>query len=282
MIDQVRLIDLGSGTSSGVPVIGCSCETCRSDDPRDHRLRTAAAVCWVDPGGQDRVVLIDASPDLRQQVLRSGIRRCDAILFTHNHVDHTFGLDEVRRFNALQKSAIDVWAEPHTLEHLQRVYRHIFHKQDNVNDSFIATLTPHVLEQGQPIQIHGLSFEPIRLLHGNLPIVGFRIDAMGPKDDGLEDHLGCGALPLAWCTDVSVIPEESEARLQGLQTLFLDMLRERPHQTHMNCEQAIAAANRIGAQQTWFVHMAHQIRHAEVNATLPPGMGLAWDGLAVP
>lgn len=282
MIDQVRLIVLGSGTSSGVPVIGCTCDTCRSQDPRDQRLRTAAAVCWIDPDGHDRVVLIDASPDLRQQVLRYGIQRCDAILFTHNHVDHTFGLDEVRRFNVMQQSAIDIWAEPHTLDHLERVYRHIFHKQDNVNDSFIATLTPHHLEPGEPILLYGLRFEPIRLLHGNLPIVGFRLDVMEGSDGATHASQAPSPLPLAWCTDVSCIPQASEPRLQGLQTLFLDMLREQPHQTHMNCAQAIEAAQRLGAQQTWFVHMAHQIRHAAVDATLPQGMALAWDGLTVP
>ena len=272
MVERVRLIVLGSGTSAGVPVIGCECATCTSSDPRDQRLRTSAAVCWTDPDGQERVVLIDASPDLRQQVLRAGIGRCDGIFFTHNHVDHTFGLDEVRRFNVMQKASIDVWAEPHTLEHLERVYRHIFHKQHNVNDSFIASLDPRVLTPGQRVELHGLSFEPLRFQHGNLPILGFRIEPVAGE---------APPLPLAWCTDVSSIPDETRLRLDGLQTLFLDMLRERGHRTHLSCEQAVAEARSIGATRTWFVHMAHQIRHAQVDATLPNGMSLAWDGLVV-
>ena len=112
MIEDFSCIVLGSGTSAGVPAIGCACDVCRSSDPRDHRLRTAAAIRWVDPTGHSRVLLLDAGPDLRQQVLRAGFERCDGVLFTHNHVDHVFGLDEVRRFNALQRERIDVWAEP--------------------------------------------------------------------------------------------------------------------------------------------------------------------------
>jgi len=229
-------------------------------------------VCWTDPEGDERCVLIDASPDLRQQVLRAGITRCDGIFFTHNHVDHTFGLDEVRRFNVGQRTPIDIWGEPNTLSHLERVYRHIFHPQHNVNDSFIAAVRPHTLSPGESVTCFGLQIEPVRLMHGNLPILGFRIDA----DDGPD-----WPLPLAWCTDVSEIPEESRGRLMGLETLFLDMLRERPHGTHFSTEEAVREATSLGARRTWFVHMAHQIRHAEVDAALPEGMGLAWDGLTV-
>jgi len=269
---DVRCIVLGSGTSAGVPAIGCDCPTCTSDDPRDQRLRTCAAVCWVDPKGDDRVILIDASPDLRQQVLRAGITRCDGIFFTHNHVDHTFGLDEVRRFNVGQRAPIDLWAEPHTIEHLERVYSHIFAKHKNVNDSFIADVTVHTLLPGEPVELHGLRIEPLRFMHGNLPILGFRIEA----EDGPD-----GPLPLAWCTDVSDIPTHSRSRLQGLETLFLDMLRERRHDTHLNIEGAVKEATSIAARRTWFIHMAHQIKHAEVNDALPEGMALAFDGLTV-
>src|ERR1043165_1917487 len=128
----MRFTFLGTGTSAGVPAIGCECEVCTSTDPKDKRLRTAAAVTWTDLSGQARVVLLDAGPDLRTQALTQGLKRCDAILFTHNHVDHTFGLDEVRRFNAVMRTPIDVYAEDHTLEHLRRVYKHIFEKDRNV------------------------------------------------------------------------------------------------------------------------------------------------------
>ncbi|MCP4838908.1 MAG: MBL fold metallo-hydrolase [Planctomycetes bacterium] len=272
MITDARCIVLGSGTSAGVPTIGCDCETCLSDDPRDTRLRTAAAICWTDPDDCERTILIDASPDLRQQVLRAGITRCDGIFFTHNHVDHTFGLDEVRRFNVVQKTPIDIWAEPHTIEHLKRVYKHIFQKHENVNDSFIANVDVHPLSPGEPVELFGFRIEPLRFMHGNLPILGFRVEA----DDGQD-----WPFPLAWCTDVSDIPDETRPRLVGLETLFLDMLRERKHYTHLSRDDAVKEAYAIGARRTWFIHMAHQIKHANIDATLPEGMALAWDGLTV-
>ncbi|MEE2907870.1 MAG: MBL fold metallo-hydrolase [Planctomycetota bacterium] len=263
-----EFIVLGSGTSAGIPAIGCDCDVCRSSDSRDMRLRTSAAIRFIDAKDQPRTILIDASPDLRQQVLRAGIDRCDAILFTHNHVDHTFGLDEVRRFNVTMKAPIEIYAEQHTLDHLDRVYRHIFQRERNVNDSFVATLLTRELVPGQRLDLFGLEIETIRLLHGRLPVLGFRFEATQAVPP----------LPLAWCTDVSSIPPEAWPRLTGLRSLFLDMLRERHHPTHMNLDQAIEAAGMIGAEQTWFIHMAHQIAHAPIDAGLPPGMALAWDG----
>ncbi len=175
-----RFIFLGTGTSAGVPAIGCDCATCRSDDPRDRRLRTGGAVCWTDAAGHDRTVLIDATPDLRQQALAHGLRRCDAVLFTHNHVHHMWGLDEVRRYNAVMRAPIDVYAEPRTLEALRRVYQHVFEKEDNVNDSFVASLIPFEARVQEPIDLWGLRFEPLRHLHGRLPILGFRIEPSPP------------------------------------------------------------------------------------------------------
>jgi len=269
-ISDLEFIVLGTGTSAGIPAIGCDCEVCCSTDPHDQRLRTSAAIRFVDAGGTPRVILIDASPDLRQQVLRERIDRCDAILFTHNHVDHTFGLDEVRRFNAVMKSPIDIYAERHTHEHLGRVFKHIFQRDRNVNNSFVATLIAHEIHPDQAVDLYGLRVEPIRLMHGRLPIVGFRFEA---------DLGESTPLPLAWCTDVSSIPPETWPRLTGLRSLFLDMLRDRHHPTHLNRDQAIETAGRIGAGQTWFIHMAHDLSHAELEASLPAGMDPAWDGL---
>src|SRR5262252_10326796 len=150
----MQFLFLGTGTSAGVPAIGCACAVCTSADPRDQRLRTAAAVQFTDPTGQARTILLDASPARRQQALRAGLTRCDAVLFTHNHVDHTFGLDEVRRFNATMNKPIDIYAEPRTLEHLHRVYQHIFDRQNNVNDSFVATLVPHRLAPEEPLTLY--------------------------------------------------------------------------------------------------------------------------------
>jgi phosphoribosyl 1,2-cyclic phosphate phosphodiesterase len=279
MVSDVRMLILGSGTSSGVPVIGCGCAVCRSDDPRDNRLRCSACLQFKDAQGADRVILIDASPDLREQALRHKLIRCDSIVFTHNHVDHTFGLDEVRRFNVLMQASIDVFAEEHTFQHLHRVYRHIFERHKNVNDSFVATLIPRMINPEQCFDSQGLRFTPLRLLHGKLPVLGFRIEALdGNGELAQEQH---PPLPLAYCTDVSSIPPETWKQLTGLYALVLDMLRYRHHPTHFTVDQAIAAATQIGAKQTYFTHMTHDIRHAELDPSLPEGMALAYDGLVI-
>lgn len=273
---------LGTGTSAGVPAVACDCEVCRSDDPRDNRLRTGAAVRFTDSRGQERVVLIDATPDLRQQALRAGLMRCDAVVFTHNHVDHTFGLDELRRFNAVMKQPIDIYAEAHTLDHLRRVYGHIFDRENNVNPSFVATLIPHTIDPERPVNLFGLWFVPIRLLHGRLPILGFRIE---PAEGGLWGAPSTSGAepwwPLAYCTDVSGIPPESWRHLRGVRTLVLDALRRRKHPTHMTLDDAVNTAERIGANRTYFVHMAHDLPHAATNEELPGGMALAHDGLVL-
>lgn len=279
MVSGVRLVILGSGTSAGVPVIGCACAVCTSDDPRDRRLRCAACVMFTDAGGVDRVVLIDASPDLREQALRLKLARCDGIVFTHNHVDHTFGLDDVRRFNALMHAPISIYGDERTLEHLRRVYRHIFERHKNVNDSFVATLIPHLIDADQTIDLHGLRFTAMRLLHGRLEVLGYRIEALDDENQVAREQPS--PLPLAYCTDVSGIPPETWKRLTGLDALVLDMLRYRKHPTHMTVDEAIAAATNIAARRTFFTHMTHDIRHAELDPDLPPGMRLAFDGLEI-
>ncbi len=269
----MRFVFLGTGTSSGVPAIGCDCPVCASADPRDQRLRTSAALRFTDAGGQERTILIDASPDLRMQALRAGLTRCDAIVFTHNHVDHTFGLDEVRRFNAVMKKPIDLYADRRTMEHLRRVYSHIFDRQHNVNDSFVASLVAHGIDERTPFDLFGVRFTPIPLLHGNLPVLGYRIE---PADDRAGSFL-----PLAYCTDVSGIPPKSWELLRGVRTLVLDALRHRHHPTHLTLGQAVGVAQEVGAERTYFVHMAHDLAHAETNAGLPDGMALAHDGLVL-
>lgn len=278
-VRDLQFIVLGSGTSAGVPVIGCSCEVCTSTDPRDDRTRTSACVRFTDAVGAERVVLIDTSPDLRAQALRHDLRRCDAIVYTHNHVDHTFGLDEVRRFNALMKAPIDIHAERRTLDHLHRVYKHILDRDHNVQDSFVATLIAHEIDADRQLDLFGLRFTPLRLLHGRLPVLGFRIEALDAAG-GVAASQPC-PLPLAWCTDVSAIPPETWARLGGLDTLLLDLLRYRTHPTHFNLDDALDAAGRIAARSTWFVHMTHDIRHDDLDPRLPEGMALAYDGLTL-
>lgn len=277
-----RFTFLGTGTSAGIPMIGCRCDVCTSSDPRDRRLRASALVEWVDHEGEPRAVLIDAGPDLRQQVLAHdplagdgpGLQRLDAILFTHNHVDHTFGLDEVRRFNVAMHAPIDVYANRHTLDHLRRVYAHIFDSDQNVQPSFVASLTPHELVAGEPVELWGVRFTPVPLLHGRLPILGFRIEPV-------SDRVKADWAPLAYCTDVSEIPDAARPMLDGLRTLVLDALRHRPHDTHLTLQQAIAEAEAIAADRTLFIHMAHDLPHAETEASLPAGFGLAHDGLSL-
>lgn len=271
---DVKFKFLGTGTSSGIPVIGCDCEVCTSNDPKDNRLRTSAAIEWIDDAGNPRTVLIDASPDLRQQSLRFGLKRLDAIFFTHNHVDHTFGLDEVRRFNALQQQAIDVYAEPSTRDFLKRTFGHIFDSEKNINQSFVATLIAWALEIGKPVDLYGLRFTPLRVHHGRLPIVGFRIEAATHENNGT-------LLPLAYLTDVSAIPPETWPGLKGVRTLVLDALRHRHHPTHFTLGQAVSVANEVRAARTYFIHMTHDLGHEATEKDLPETMHLAWDGLVL-
>ena len=259
---------LGTGTSAGIPVITCDCDVCKSDNPKDKRLRCSACVQFQDGDGVDRVILIDTSPDLRQQVLREQLTRCDAILFTHNHVDHTFGLDDTRMFNISMSQPLDIYAERHTLDHLSRVFQHVFESHKNVNDSFVANLIPHEIFPEEPIELFGVVFTPMRLLHGRLPIVGFRIDAPS-------------APSIAYCTDVSSIPPESWPLLENLDVLVLDMLRFRHHPTHLNLDQAIEIAQQVGAKQTYFTHMTHCVMHDKTEAELPDSIHLAYDGLKI-
>ncbi len=268
----MRFTFLGTGTSAGIPALGCSCAVCASNDPRDNRLRTSACLRLTDPGGDSRTILLDCGPDFRQQALRAGLDRLDAILFTHNHVDHTWGLDEVRRFNVTMGRPIDVYAGTHTRNFLHRVYAHILDRAHNINDSFVADLIVHTVEAGVAFELFGLRITPIPLLHGRLEIFGYRIDALRPSRVS-------SLLPIAYCTDVSSVPPEAWPHLEGLQTLVLDALRRRHHPTHLTLDQAVELALRIGARQSYFVHMSHDLPHAETEAGLPEGICLAYDGL---
>ncbi len=271
---NASFIFLGTGTSGGIPLIACDCATCTSDDPRDTRTRSGAAFTWIDDTDTRRVVLIDTTPDLREQAIRHNLWRCDAVLYTHNHVDHIFGLDEVRRFNHVMGDVpISIYAEGYTLDALKRVYKHVFDQQHNVNKSFVATLISHEIHADRPIELHGVRFTPIRLLHGRLPILGFRIEPIRQEANG--------PLPLAYCTDTSGIPTDTWATLAGLDTLVLDGLRHRHHPTHFTIDQACDAALQIGARRTYLTHIAHEVKHGVTDPELPEGINLSYDGLVL-
>lgn len=279
LVREVELVLLGTGTSSGVPVIGCACATCRSDDPRDKRLRCGACLRLVDESGEPRVILIDVPPDHREQALRHQLGRCDGIVVTHDHVDHVWGLDEVRRYNVLMGRSIEIFAEPEVLASLRRVYRHVFERQSNVNDSFVADLVARPIDRRRPFDLCGLRFTPVPLLHGRLPILGFRIEAL--DRGGAIAREQPGPLPLAYCTDCSAIPPESWRLLTGVDTLVLDLLRDRRHPTHFTFDEAVAAAGEIAARRTVFIHMTHDLPHAATDARLPAGMSLGFDGMVL-
>jgi phosphoribosyl 1,2-cyclic phosphate phosphodiesterase len=245
---------LGTGTSTGVPMIGCSCATCRSSDPRDRRLRPSIFL-----EVPDRVrVLVDTSTDLRQQALTWGITRIDAVLYTHAHADHVLGLDELRRFNILQGGAIRCYADAHTWASLKRTFFYAF---DGVarQGGGVPQLEPREIEGA--FEVHGLHVQPVPLLHGRQPILGFRFGSF------------------AYLTDCSSIPDESWPLLRDVDTLVIDALRHKPHPTHFNVEEALAAVSRIAPRRAFFTHMAHDLPHAETCARLPEAVELAYDGL---
>lgn len=254
-MDSTRVILLGTGTSHGIPMIACDCPVCTSSDPHDKRTRTSVL---VETGG--RAILIDTPPELRMQCLASNVRRVDAILYTHQHADHITGLDDLRRFNALQETALTCYANAPTAHVLQRMFPYAF-----TNDPSYPSAKPELMlaEIDGPFEAAGITVTPVPLLHGALPILGFRIGRF------------------AYCTDCSTIPESSYDLLADLDVLVLDALRIRPHPTHFNLAQAIEAARRIGARRTYFTHIAHELPHAQTNASLPATMTLGYDGQVI-
>lgn len=251
---------LGSGTSVGIPTIGCRCKVCRSDDPRDCRLRTSLLI-RLGYGISERNIVIDTSPDFRQQALRSGFRRLDALLFTHDHADHIMGLDDVRPFNYGRKEPIPVYASPATLKSLRRVFPYAFGGQKTHAGGVPRLLTIPVNDS--PIPLFGVDFVPIRVLHGRKEILGFRFGTA------------------AYVTDQTVLPPESKALLQGLDVLFLGALRHIPHPTHSTVREALALSAELKPRRTFFTHMCHDLSHSKTVRELPEGVTLAYDGLRI-
>ena len=252
----MRITFLGTGTSSGVPVIACECATCRSDDPRDKRWRPSLALALEDGTS----VLIDASPDLRAQALRFRLKRVDAILLTHAHADHVLGLDDVRIYNFRQGGAIPCYGAARTLARVRRMFDYVF---DPATPRGGGLPQLALREVAGPFSLGGGTVIPVPLMHGTLPVLGFRIGAF------------------AYLTDCNAIPDASWPLLEGLEVLVLDALRHKAHRTHFTVEQAVEAARRIGARRTLFTHMTHDLPHAATCEALPEGMSLAYDGLEI-
>ncbi len=251
---EVEVIVLGTGTSHGVPMIGCRCAVCTSDDPRDKRTRPSIFVSM----GVVKL-LVDTATELRMQCLTHGIEAVDAVLFTHHHADHVAGLDDLRRFNWIMKKPMPCYGTKRTLEGIRRMFSYAFEPAADSPHSR-PQLELHAIEH-EPFTVGGETIVPVPMMHGPMPVLGFRFGRF------------------AYCTDCSHIPEESLALLGGLDVLVLDALRPDPHPTHLSLGQAVDLAKRIGARRTYFTHMAHQLRHAETNRGLPDGMELAYDGL---
>ena len=262
----MRVTVLGSGTSNGVPAIGCDCAVCRSTDPRDRRTRPSILIelngaTGSSPFARDvRSILVDTSTDLRAQALANDVRRVDAILFTHTHADHVFGLDDVRRYNHLQQRAIPCFGAADTVRELRRMFAYVF---EGARQKGGGLPQLSLFEIAGTFTLGGADIVPVPLLHGVLPVLGFRLGAF------------------AYLTDCNRIPDGSWPLLEGVRTVIIDALRHRPHSTHFSVGEAIEVVQRLGAQRAYFTHICHDLPHAATCAALPPGIELAYDGLVL-
>jgi phosphoribosyl 1,2-cyclic phosphate phosphodiesterase len=266
---SLKVTVLGSGTSHGVPAIGCDCAVCRSTDPRDRRTRPSILIELQTNGPQPplaravRSILVDTSTDLREQALANRIARVDAILFTHSHADHVFGLDDVRPYNHRQRAAIPCYGDERTLEALRRMFSYIFEPPQQKGGGLPQLALFRI---GGPFTLGGVEIVPVPLLHGRLPVLGFRVGSF------------------AYLTDCNAIPAESWELLTaggGVRTVILDALRHRPHSTHFSVDEAVDVVSKLGAERAYFTHICHDLPHAETCAHLPAGVELAYDGLVV-
>jgi len=255
----MRLTFLGTGTSFGVPQIGCECAVCHSADPRDRRTRAGAL---VEVG--ETAILIDTPPELRLQMVAAGRSRVDAVLYTHEHADHVNGIDDLRTFSVRQRRALPLYGPAETLASIKTSFNYIFdHGIRTYEGTSKPTLELRPLDPGRPVTIAGIQVLPLAFQHGHLRVFGYRLGS------------------LAYITDAKEIPDSARACLEGLKVLALNALWWRPHPTHLSISEAIQVARDLAVERTFLTHLTHETGHAELAARLPPGIEPAYDGLTV-
>ena len=254
--ESIKITVLGCGTSTGVPMIACDCSVCTSRDIRNKRTRSSILI-----SRGEKNVLVDTSTDLRHQSLENNVRNVNAVLFTHCHADHVHGIDELRSFNFVQKESIPCYGDENTLNRIKQMFSYIF-KKNHVGGG-IPDISLNTLTGEETVEIGGISFSPISVIHGNMPILGYRFNNV------------------AYITDCSEIPATSMDKLQGLDILILDALRHRPHNTHFNIEEALDVVAHLKPRQTFFTHLSHEVDYESTMSTLPDGVRLAYDGMII-
>jgi phosphoribosyl 1,2-cyclic phosphate phosphodiesterase len=250
-----RVAFLGTGTSHGVPIIGCRCAVCVSEDPRDKRTRPSILI--TGPSGQ---VLVDTSPDFRQQALRHGIDRLDGVLFTHSHADHIMGFDDLRRFNHIQGTPVPCYAAEATWSDLRQTFHYVFADKPRTGGG-VPEIAVHVIDG--PLTVGGMRIVPVPLWHGQMRVLGFRTGGF------------------AYLTDCNRLDDAAWPLLEGVDTLVLDALRDKPHSTHFTVREALEVLTRLAPRRAYLTHMTHDLGHRETSARLPAGVELAYDGLVI-
>lgn len=250
----MKITILGSGTSQGVPVIGCQCDTCKSTNPKDNRLRTSAYI-----ETENLKILIDTSVDFRQQMLRYNLDDVDIVLFTHYHVDHILGMDDLRQINQRLGKYIEVFGNEKTIDELSITFRYVFDER-LIAHKAVPLVNMHKIKN-EKFSVKNVEIIPIEVIHGRLPILGYRIG------------------DFAYVTDASNIEDNELSKLENLDVLVLNALRERPHPTHFNIEQAVELSKRLKPRKTYFTHLTHEVKHDIIEPKLPKNVHLAYDGL---
>ncbi|MEN6519901.1 MAG: MBL fold metallo-hydrolase [Armatimonadota bacterium] len=253
-VEKTRITFLGTGTSHGVPVIGCKCPVCTSQDHRNRRTRTSALIAY-----RGKHIIIDTAPEFRLQCLANNVDYLDGVLFTHAHADHIFGLDDVRGFNRIQKKSVPCYGSQDTLAAIRRAFAYIFIETQEGGGKPKIELNP----VDRPFEFEEIKITPIPVMHGEVPVYGYRIGK------------------LAYVTDCSCISDESKELLRGLDLLILGVVRRNPHETHLSLVEGVEIAKELAPGITRFVHMSHHLEHESTNNELPSGIELAYDGLSI-